>query len=72
LDSSLAACLHGICLLKEIAISTLAHNLSMKVVAEGVETKAQVDFLRQYECDFLQGFYFSEPLPSEQLVSYIK
>jgi EAL domain-containing protein (putative c-di-GMP-specific phosphodiesterase class I) len=44
----------------------LAHNLGMKVIAEGVERKAQLDFLREHECDEIQGFYFSVPLPPDR------
>lgn len=55
-----------------ITTIALAHNLGIKVVAEGVETRAQVDFLRQHECDILQGYYFSKPLPNEELITYIK
>lgn len=40
----------------------LIHRLGMKVVAEGVETKEQLDFLKDHGCDFIQGFYFSKPL----------
>ena len=40
----------------------LIHRLGMKVVAEGVETKEQLDFLKEHGCDFIQGFYFSKPL----------
>jgi EAL domain-containing protein (putative c-di-GMP-specific phosphodiesterase class I) len=43
-------------------IVTLAHNLGMSVIAEGVETAAQLDLLRQMGCEFGQGFYFSRPV----------
>jgi diguanylate cyclase (GGDEF)-like protein len=46
------------------AIITLAHNLRLKVVAEGVETDKQLDFLRRLGCDEWQGYLFSKPLPS--------
>ena len=49
-----------------ISLIELAHRLDMKVVAEGVETKEQADFLQQYGCDYLQGYYFSKPLPQEE------
>ena len=42
-------------------IVTLAHNLGLKVVAEGVETAAQVERLSLLNCDFVQGYYFSKP-----------
>lgn len=48
------------------SIIALAHNMKMKVVAEGVETKAQLDFLRKCQCDSMQGFYFSKPVPSKE------
>ena len=41
------------------AIIALGHNLKLKVIAEGVETRAQLDFLRDYDCDQMQGYYFS-------------
>ncbi|MEH7236865.1 EAL domain-containing protein [Bacillus sp. JJ1562] len=47
------------------AIITLAHNLNLKVVAEGVETEDQLAFLRKNNCDYFQGFLFSKPLSSE-------
>jgi diguanylate cyclase (GGDEF)-like protein/PAS domain S-box-containing protein len=48
------------------AIVSLAHNLGMEVVAEGVETHAQVEALRALRCRRGQGFLFSEPLPADQ------
>ena len=45
-----------------LAIIDLAHNLGLKVVAEGVEKEAQVRFLVRHGCDVLQGFHFSRPL----------
>lgn len=44
------------------AVITLAHNLSMGVVAEGVETEGQLDFLKHWNCDKMQGYYFSPPV----------
>jgi len=45
-----------------LAVIDLAHNLGLQVVAEGVETHAQAQFLAAHQCDFLQGFLFSQPL----------
>jgi len=55
-----------------MAIVTLAHNLRLQVVAEGVETDAQLRFLHLLRCDEVQGYRFSKPLPArglEQLLS---
>ena len=49
-----------------MATITLAHNLGLKIVAEGVETLAQRDFLSKHRCDYLQGYLFSRPLPPQE------
>lgn len=49
-----------------ISLIELAHRLDLKVIAEGVETKEQADFLRENGCDYFQGYYFSRPMPQEE------
>jgi EAL domain-containing protein (putative c-di-GMP-specific phosphodiesterase class I) len=46
-----------------LAIIRMAHILKLDTIAEGVETVEQVEFLRRHRCDFMQGYYFSRPLP---------
>ncbi len=53
------------------AIIALAKNMHMRVVAEGVESASQVQFLQQTECDFMQGFFFSKPLPPSALLELL-
>ncbi|MEH2330981.1 EAL domain-containing response regulator [Nostoc sp.] len=48
------------------ALIQMAHNLNLDVVAEGVETEAELGFLRQYNCNSMQGFLFSRPLPAAE------
>lgn len=50
------------------AIINLAHSLNMRVIAEGAETDAQVSFLREHQCDQVQGYYFSRPVRYEDLL----
>lgn len=50
----------------------LAHSLGLRVVAEGVETKTQVEFLKSQNCDVLQGYYFSPPIPVRELDDVLK
>ncbi|MHB8743576.1 MAG: putative bifunctional diguanylate cyclase/phosphodiesterase [Sulfuricaulis sp.] len=49
------------------AVVSLARAMKLKVVAEGVETKEQLDALRQYGCDMVQGYLFSKPVPTEDI-----
>jgi diguanylate cyclase (GGDEF)-like protein len=50
------------------AIVQLAHHLGMRIVAEGVETKEQADKLAALSCDMVQGYYYSKPIPGEELL----
>ncbi len=54
------------------AIITMAHSLNMKTVAEGVETREQLDFLRTQGCDYAQGYYFSPPLSGPEIEHLMK
>ncbi len=49
------------------AIISLAKTFNLSITAEGVENKEQLDFLVEQECDEIQGYYFSKPLPLEEL-----
>lgn len=49
------------------AIIAMAHKLKLKVVAEGVETKEQYDFLKEKDCNIIQGFFFSMPVSAEEI-----
>ncbi|WP_244311913.1 bifunctional diguanylate cyclase/phosphodiesterase [Marinobacter vulgaris] len=49
------------------AVINLAHNLGIQVVAEGVETREQLNFLKNHRCDLIQGYLISHPLPAAEL-----
>jgi diguanylate cyclase (GGDEF)-like protein/PAS domain S-box-containing protein len=54
------------------AMIDIGKSLKQRVIAEGVETRAQLDFLRLHECDEGQGYYFSRPVPAEQAAVLLK
>lgn len=54
------------------AIIEMGHSLGLKIVAEGVETEDQLEFLNRYTCDYIQGYLFSKPLPEPEMVELLK
>ncbi|MBE6049038.1 MAG: EAL domain-containing protein [Clostridium sp.] len=60
----------GKCIIEKIV--ELAHLLDLKVVAEGVENKEQFEFLRNIDCDMIQGYYFSKPATFDKILELIK
>jgi len=53
------------------AIIAMAHGLGLVVIAEGIETQEQWDFLKDEDCDFAQGYFFSKPLPAPELETWL-
>ena len=55
-----------------IAIISMAKSLNLKVIAEGVETEEQMSFLRQHQCDEIQGYYLSRPIAADEVAGKIR
>jgi diguanylate cyclase (GGDEF)-like protein len=55
-----------------VAVISLAHSLKRRVVAEGVETEAQLNYLRRQGCDEMQGYYFSRPVPADEFAAMLR
>lgn len=53
-------------------IIAMAHSLGLKVIAEGVETEQQLNFLKQLDCDRVQGYYLGMPMPGTELVTWVE
>ena len=54
------------------AIISMGHNLGITVIAEGVETDGQLNKLKEFDCDEVQGFYFSHPVTSEEFTRLLE
>jgi diguanylate cyclase (GGDEF)-like protein len=54
------------------AIIGMAQSLGLKVIAEGVESEAQLEFLRKYKCDLAQGYHFSRPVPADEFQALLE
>lgn len=54
------------------SIIMLGHNMNMNVIAEGVETKMQIESLLKWNCDYIQGYYFSRPLTAPQMTALLR
>lgn len=53
------------------AVMAMAHSLGLSVIAEGVETEAQLDFILKNNCEEIQGFYYSQPLPADEFEAFV-
>jgi len=53
------------------AVVSMAHGMNLKLVAEGIETKEEIDGMNRENIDYIQGFYYSKPLPMPEFVSFI-
>ncbi|MEC4717754.1 EAL domain-containing protein [Noviherbaspirillum sp. CPCC 100848] len=55
-----------------MSVISLAHNLRLQVIAEGVETVEQFNYLKENKCDQVQGYYFSKPLPADKFERFLQ
>jgi EAL domain-containing protein (putative c-di-GMP-specific phosphodiesterase class I) len=55
-----------------VSVIALAHNLHLRVVAEGVESYEQLAYLQSHGCDAIQGYYFSKPVAAEQFEQMVR
>ena len=54
------------------AIIAMGHSLNYRIIAEGAEREEEVELLKTINCDVVQGYFFSKPLPNEKLITYVK
>ena len=54
------------------SVIRLSHDLGMRVVAEGIETKSELDFLRRERCDVAQGFLIAKPMSSSRVAQFLR
>lgn len=54
------------------AVVSMAHGMNLKLVAEGIETKEEIDGMNKENIDYIQGFYYSKPLPMPEFISFIQ
>jgi len=54
------------------SIIATAHNLGLEVIAEGVETEMQYNFLKRYNCNFIQGYHFNKPVPAAEMTTFLQ
>ena len=54
------------------AVINMARSLKLRVIAEGVETRTELEFLKAHHCDEAQGYYFSKPVPARQFASLLE
>jgi EAL domain-containing protein (putative c-di-GMP-specific phosphodiesterase class I) len=55
-----------------MAVISMARSLKLRVIAEGVETRNELAFLKENHCDEAQGYYFSKPVPARQFVNLLE
>ena len=55
-----------------MAVIVMSHSLGLEVVAEGVETREQIDFLIENQCDYAQGYFVARPMPFDEMLSKVE